>query len=365
VVVVSSIFGKIFQISTWGESHGRGVGVVVDGCPAGLEISAEDIQRDLNKRRPGQNHLVTPRDEKDKVEILSGVFEGKTTGTPIAMAVFNEDQRSHDYGDMVNLYRPSHADLSYDLKYGFRDYRGGGRSSARETIARVAAGAIARKLLRQVAGTEFLSWVESVHDIQAANIDASSVSEEMVEATPVRCPDLSKAAEMEKRIEEIKKAQDSVGGVLALRITKPSVGLGEPVFDRVEANLARAMLSIPATKGFEVGSGFAGTQLKGSEHNDPIYHDAKGYHTRTNHAGGVLGGVSNGEDIFCRIAFKPTATISQEQETASRTGESATLKAKGRHDPCVITRAPIIVEAMAALTLVDLYLEQRAKAGLL
>jgi len=357
---MSSIFGKILQISTWGESHGKGVGVVIDGFPAGLEITEEEIQAELNKRRPGQNKLVTPRKESDTIQILSGVFEGKTTGTPISLALFNEDQRSHDYSDMAKLYRPSHADLTYDQKYGFRDFRGGGRSSARETAGRVAAGALAKKFLQEKCGTQILAWVEQIHNLQAS-IDESSVTAEQIEATPTRCPDPETAAKMEALIAQVKKEQDSVGGVIKLRVTNLPAGLGEPVFDRVEANLARAMLSIPATKGFEIGSGFAGSQLKGSQHNDPIYHDGQDFHTRTNNAGGVLGGISNGEPITCRIAFKPTATVSQAQETASRDGESATLTAKGRHDPCVLTRAPVIVESMAALVLADLFLEQRAR----
>lgn len=360
---MSSIHGKIFQISTWGESHGPALGVVIDGCPAGLEISAEEIQVELDKRRPGQNKLVTPRNEADQVEILSGYFEGNTTGTPLSLIIRNQDQRSHDYGDMVQMYRPSHADLSYDLKYGFRDYRGGGRSSARETAARVAAGAVAKKILKQCCGTEILAFVSSIGTVDGA-FDPFAVTAEMVEAHPTRCPDLVAAARMEEQILAARKSQDSIGGIVQFVVKNAPVALGEPVFDRVESLLAKAMLSIPATKGFEFGSGFAGTRMRGSEHNDPIYHDGENYRTRKNHAGGILGGISNGEPIYGRVAFKPTATISQDQDTCYRGGESGTLAAKGRHDPCVVPRAPVIVEAMIALVLVDLWMEQRSKAHL-
>lgn len=360
---MSSTFGKLFSVSTFGESHGKGIGATVDGCPAGLVLSEADLQPDLDRRRPGQSALTTPRKEADQVSILSGVFEGRTTGTPIGLFISNEDQRSHDYGDMVSWYRPSHADLSYDLKYGFRDYRGGGRSSVRESAARVAAGAIAKKILKQVCGTEILACVSSIHDVDA-HIDLKTLSLEAIEASPVRCPDAVAAARMEEAILLAKKEQDSVGGVVTLLVRGCPVGLGEPVFDRVNSKLAHAMLSIPACKGFEIGSGFAGTRMRGSAHNDEIYFAEGKYHTRSNRAGGTLGGVSNGEDIVCRIAFKPTATISQAQNTASRNGENGTLAAKGRHDPCVVPRAPVIVEAMAALVLVDLFLEQRSKARL-
>jgi chorismate synthase len=358
---MSSIFGTLFQISTWGESHGKGLGVVVDGCPAGLELSEEDIQIELDKRKPGQNKLVTPRKEDDKVQILSGVFEGKTTGTPISMVIMNEDQRSHDYGDMVQLYRPSHADLSYDLKYGFRDYRGGGRSSARETAGRVAAGAIAKKVLKELCGTDFLAYVTSIGKIQAQIENIEDVTSEQVEVHPTRCPDLVAADLMEKAILEARKDQDSIGGVIQLVVKNVPIALGEPIFDRLEAKLAMAMLSIPATKGFEMGSGFAGTELRGSEHNDPIYHDGQRFRTTKNDAGGSLGGISFGENIHVRIAFKPTATISQDQDTCDRDGNAAILKAKGRHDPCVVPRAPVIVEAMAAIVLLDLYLLNRSR----
>jgi chorismate synthase len=360
---MSSIFGTLFRISTWGESHGKALGVVVDGCPAGIELTEADIQAELDKRKPGQSKLVTPRKEADQVQILSGLFEGKTTGTPISMVIFNEDQRSHDYGDMVKLYRPSHADLSYDLKYGFRDYRGGGRSSARETAGRVAAGAIARKVLRELFGTEILAYVSAIGTVEA-QIDPTTVTTEQVEAHPTRCPEPTAAAEMEQQILAARKDQDSIGGIVQLVVRGVPAGLGEPIFDRVESLLAQAMLSIPATKGFEIGSGFAGTRLRGSQHNDPIWHDGERFRTRKNDAGGSLGGITHGEDILARIAFKPTATISQDQETCDRDGNAATLSAKGRHDPCVVPRAPVIVESMTAITLLDLLLRHRSRAGL-
>lgn len=360
---MSSVFGKFFTVSTWGESHGRGIGAVVDGCPAGLPLDASDLQVFLDRRRPGQSKLVTPRNEADAVEILSGVFEGRTTGTPISLAIFNKDQRSHDYSDMVSWYRPGHADLTYDLKYGFRDFRGGGRSSARETAARVAAGAIARKFLAQVCGTELLAWVSSVHDVDAV-VDPAAVSRAAIESSPVRCPDATAAIRMEEAILSARKNQDSVGGVVTLLVRNPPLAVGEPVFDRVEALLAMAMLSIPATKGFEIGSGFAAARMTGSTHNDSLFCTDGKFHTRTNHAGGTLGGITNGEEILCRVAFKPTATISQPQATANRAGENGELAAKGRHDPCVVPRAPVIVESMAALVLADLWLQHNARAAL-
>ena len=358
---MSSTLGTIFRISTWGESHGPALGVVVDGCPAGLELSAEEIQVDLDRRRPGQSSLTTPRNEADRVEILSGVFDGKTTGTPISLMIRNTDQRSHDYGDMEFLYRPGHADLAYDLKYGFRDHRGGGRSSARETAARVAAGAIARKLLRERCGTEILAWVSQVGSVRAGALDPLAVTREAVESSPVRCPDAEAAARMAAAVEEARATQDSVGGVVDFAVANPPAGLGEPVFDRVEAELAKAMLSIPASKGFEIGEGFRAAEMHGSEHNDRILHGPEGFSFATNHAGGTYGGISVGSPIFGRVAFKPTATIGREQQTVSRTGEPAVLKAKGRHDPCVALRAPAVVEAMAALVLADLWLRDRTR----
>ncbi|HKP96523.1 MAG TPA: chorismate synthase [Fibrobacteria bacterium] len=367
---MSSIYGSLFRISTFGESHGKGVGVVVDGCPAGLKLAEADVQAELDRRRPGQSKLTTPRKEADQVDILSGLFEGRTTGTPIGMLVPNTDQRSHDYGDMVELYRPSHADFTYDLKYGFRDYRGGGRASARETIGRVAAGAIARKVLKEACGTEILAYVSQVGEVDAA-LDPLKAGFETIESNLVRCADPVAAERMARAIDAARKAQDSLGGVIQLVIRNAPKGIGEPVFHRTEAELARAFLSLPATKGFEVGSGFAGTRLKGSRHNDAFVNKGKGKSkgfagigTETNRSGGIQGGITNGEPILCRIAFKPTATISLPQKTVDRRGKERMLAAKGRHDPCVLPRAVVIVEAMAALTLVDLFLEQRARMGL-
>lgn len=356
---MSSTFGKIFSVTTWGESHGQAVGAVLDGCPAGLPLCEADIQTFLDRRRPGQGKLTTARDEKDQVRILSGVFEGKTTGTPISFAVFNEDQRSADYSEIAKWYRPGHADLCYDLKYGFRDYRGGGRSSARETIGRVCAGAVAQKFLAQVAGTEFLAWVDSVGSVECTEFNTNALTREKIEASPVRCPVEAFSVKMEQEILAAKKDGDSVGGTVKLLVRNVPATLGEPVFDRLDALLAQAMLSIPACKGFEIGSGFAGAKMRGSEHNDVIFCEGGKFHTRTNNAGGCVGGISNGENILCRMAFKPTATISQSQHTASRDGENGELAAKGRHDPCVAVRAPVIVESMAALVLADLYLQQK------
>ncbi|MCQ2063944.1 MAG: chorismate synthase [Fibrobacter sp.] len=356
---MSSTFGKLFSVTTWGESHGPAVGAVLDGCPAGIPLSEADVQSFLDRRRPGQGKMTTARDEKDQVRILSGVFEGKTTGTPISFAVFNEDQRSHDYADIEKWYRPGHADLCYDLKYGFRDYRGGGRSSARETIGRVAAGAVAQKFMDMVAKTEFIAWVDSIGDVDCPKFDVNSLTREMVEASPVRCPDAGASAKMEAAVLEAKSSGDSVGGTVCLLIKNVPAALGEPVFDKLDALLAQAMLSIPACKGFEVGSGFQASRMRGSAHNDEIFFDGERYRTRTNNAGGIVGGISNGENIFCRMAFKPTATISQLQKTAGRGGENGELAAKGRHDPCVAVRAPVIVESMAALVLADLFLQQK------
>ena len=356
---MASTFGKIFSVTTWGESHGPAVGAVLDGCPAGLPLCEADIQAFLDRRRPGQGKMTTARDEKDKVKILSGVFEGKTTGTPISFVVFNEDQHSHDYADIEKWYRPGHADLCYDLKYGFRDYRGGGRSSARETIGRVCAGAVAMNLLKQVAGTEFLAWVDSIGKVDCPAFDMDTLTHEAIEASPVRCPVPEASAKMEAEVLDAKKDGDSIGGTVRLLVKNAPAALGEPVFERLDALLAQAMLSIPACKGFEMGAGFAATRMRGSEHNDEIYAEAGRFRTRTNNAGGCVGGISNGEDILCRLAFKPTATISQVQKTAGRNGENGELAAKGRHDPCVAVRAPVIVESMAALVLADLFLQQK------
>lgn len=360
---MSSTFGKLFSVSTWGESHGCALGAVVDGCPAGLRLAPEDLQFYLDRRRPGQNALTTPRNEGDKVEILSGVFEGRTTGTPISLAIFNGDQKSGDYDEMKTWYRPGHADLTYDLKYGFRDHRGGGRSSARETAGRVAAGSIARKLLREAAGTEILAWLSAAGSV-SSSIDPATVTYDAIDASKVRCPDAEVSAELEREIALAKAEKDSVGGIVTLLVRNTPSCLGEPIFDRAEALLAQAMLSIPATKGFEVGQGFAAAKMRGSSHNDEIYTDGTTFKMRTNNAGGTLGGITTGEPIVCRIAFKPTATIALEQKTAGRNKENGTLAAKGRHDPCVAVRAPVIVESMAALVLADLFLQERARHGL-
>ena len=357
---MGNTFGKIFQISTWGESHGPAVGVTIDGCPAGVPIDEEAIQVELDRRRPGQSDITTPRSEADRLEVLSGVFEGISTGAPILLMVRNKDARPQAYDHLKDVYRPSHADYTYQAKYGHRDHRGGGRSSARETIGRVAAGAIARRILADSAGVELVAYVRRIHDIEAA-IDAASVTRAAVESNAVRCPDSDAAEKMIERIKQLRKEGDSAGGLVELVARGLPVGLGEPVFDRLEADLAKAMLSLPATKGFEVGSGFDGTRLTGSVHNDAFYKDGDEVRTRSNNSGGVQGGISNGEDLVCRIAFKPTATINKEQETVSTSGEETVLKARGRHDPCVLPRAVPIVEAMAALVLVDHWFLDRSR----
>ena len=344
-------FGSLFRISSWGESHGGGIGVVIDGCPPKLPLSTEDIQPALARRRPGQSKLTTPRDEADQVEILSGVFEGITLGTPIAMLVRNKDARPQAYDEMKVKFRPSHADYTYQTKYGFRNHEGGGRSSARETIARVAAGAVANKIL-SYDKVQISTYVERIHDIQSPDIDELP-SLEKIESSPTRCPHKETAKKMEDRILEAKKAGDSVGGSIICRVQGLPVGLGSPVFDRLEADLGKAMLSLPATKGFEVGSGFAGTFLKGSEHND-LFEDRDGkIRTKSNRSGGVQGGISNGEELFFRVAFKPTATVLQVQNTVDEQGKETELMGRGRHDPCVLPRAVPIVEAMCALVLLD------------
>jgi chorismate synthase len=356
---MSSRFGQLFQITTFGESHGGGVGVVVDGCPPRLAIRAEEIQRDLDRRRPGQSRLTTPRDEPDRVEILSGVFEGYTLGTPIAMLVRNQDARPEAYAALKDVYRPSHADFTTEAKYGIRNWQGGGRASARETVGRVAAGAIARKLLAVGAGVEVLAWVKRVHQVEA-KIDPGSVTLAAVEANPVRCPDPSAAAEMESRIDAARRRGDSLGGVVECVARGVPPGLGEPVFDKLEADLARALMSLPASKGFEIGSGFEGTRMTGIEHNDPFVPGPDGRpRTASNRSGGVQGGISNGEAVLVRVAFKPTATISQPQQTVDRSGAATQLEAQGRHDPCVLPRAVPMVEAMVCLVLADHWLRQR------
>jgi chorismate synthase len=359
---MGSTFGHLFRISTFGESHGGGVGVVIDGCPPLVEISPAEIQFELDRRRPGQSKITTPRNEADQCEILSGVFEGKTLGTPIAILVRNKDQRSQDYTEMATTYRPSHADATYDAKYGIRNWQGGGRSSARETIGRVAAGAIAKKILRE-SGVEIIAYVKRIKDLEGA-IDPNTVTLEQVESNIVRCPDLECADRMVDLIEQIGRQGDSVGGVVECVARHVPKGLGEPVFDRLEADLAKAVMSLPATKGFEIGSGFAGTLMTGSEHNDEFYSDNGEIRTVTNRSGGVQGGISNGENILIRIAFKPTATIRKEQRTVTDEGREVTLAAKGRHDPCVLPRAVPMVEAMVALVLCDHLLRQRGQCGM-
>jgi chorismate synthase len=356
-------FGHLFRITTWGESHGGGVGVVIDGCPPRLELTEADIQIELDRRRPGQSKVTTPRQEADRCEILSGVFEGRTLGTPIAILVRNEDARPASYADFKDKYRPSHADYTYEAKYGIRNWQGGGRASARETIGRVAAGAVAQKILREACGTEIVGYVQQIHTTLAV-VDTATVTREAVESTIVRCPEPEAAEEMIAAIDNARRRQDSVGGVVECVARGVPAGLGDPVFDKLEADLGKAMLSLPASKGFEIGSGFAGITLYGSEHNDPFYPDEqRRVRTRTNYSGGVQGGISNGEPIRIRVAFKPTATIGQEQETVNTAHESVTLAARGRHDPCVLPRAVPMVEAMMALVLVDHYLRQRAIAG--
>ena len=357
-------FGHLFRITTWGESHGGAVGVVVDGCPPQIDLDISAIQFELDRRRPGQSRLTTPRQESDTVEILSGVFEGKTLGTPISMLVWNKDARPSAYDHLKDLYRPSHADFTYQRKYGIRNWQGGGRASARETIGRVAAGAIAKQVLREVSGTETLAYVKQIHTLEA-EVDPDMVTLEEIEASPVRCPDPIVGPKMVERIDQARREQDSLGGVIESVARNVPVGLGEPVFDKLKADLAKAMMSLPATMGFQIGSGFEGTAMTGSEHNDPFYMEKGGetdrIRTRTNNSGGTQGGISNGENILFQVAFKPTATIGKPQQTVDMQGNEVTLEASGRHDPCVLVRAPAIVEAMAALVLTDHLLRQRAR----
>jgi chorismate synthase len=355
-------FGRLFRITTWGESHGGGVGVVVDGCPPRLELSESDIQPDLDRRRPGQSSITTPRKESDTVQILSGVFEGRTLGTPISMWVKNQDFRPEAYSEMAQKFRPSHADYTYQVKYGIRAWPGGGRTSARETIGRVAAGAVAKKLLRRFWGVEVLACVTQVQDI-VANIDPEALSLEAIESNIVRCPDAAAAGRMIERIEQRRQEGDSVGGVILGVARGVPVGWGEPVFDRLEADLAKAMLSLPASKGFDVGSGFGGVLLTGREHNDAFRNVEGRVRTVTNRSGGIQGGISNGETIYFRVAFKPVATVMHEQDTVDVAFQNTTLKGRGRHDPCVLPRAVPIVEAMTALVLVDHALRHRAQCG--
>lgn len=370
---MSNSFGRLFRVTTWGESHGPAVGVTVDGCPPRLPLTTADVQRELDRRRPGQSRLTTQRQEEDRIEILSGVLDDLTLGTPIAMLVRNQDARGKDYGEMASKYRPSHADYTYQAKYGIRAVAGGGRASARETVGRVAGGVVARQVLAQ-AGIAVLGWVERVGDIRA-DLDPEralgpevsgdgAITIDAVEATPVRCPDPAAAARMIDRIDAARKAGNSLGGVVCAVAWGLPPGLGEPVFDKLDADLAKAMLSLPAAKGFEVGSGFAGTEMTGSAHNDAFYSDDAGrVRTRTNYSGGIQGGISNGERVVIRVAFKPTATILQPQETIDSDGNATTLQPRGRHDPCVLPRAVPIVEAMMALVIADHLLRHRAQCG--
>ncbi|MFM1848656.1 MAG: hypothetical protein RL417_2130 [Pseudomonadota bacterium] len=356
-------FGEIFRITTFGESHGAGIGVVIDGCPAGLEISAEDIQPELDRRRPGQSGITTPRVESDVVEILSGVFEGRSTGAPLALFIRNHDAVPADYTHLKDLFRPSHADFTYAAKYGVRDWRGSGRASARETAARVAAGAVAKKALQVAAGVEIVGYVARVEDI-VGTIDPDVVTSAEVESSAVRCPDRGASARMIERIEAVRDEGDSVGGVVGCVARNVPVGLGEPVFDKLHADLGKAMLSINAAKGFEIGEGFAASAMRGSSHNDRFRSVESGVQLESNFAGGVLGGISTGAPIFFRVAFKPVATIKKTQQTVTTDGAPTMLTAAGRHDPCVVPRAVPIVEAMAALVIFDHLLRARATGGL-
>ncbi|MBX9742424.1 MAG: chorismate synthase [Chthoniobacterales bacterium] len=356
---MSNTFGQLFKVTTCGESHGGAVAVIVDGCPPGLEITASEIQEELDRRRPGQSDITSLRRERDQIHLLSGIFEGKTTGTPILLLAYNEDARPEEYEALKHLYRPSHADLVYQQKYGHRDFRGGGRASARETLARVAAGAIAKKYLRHYLSIEIVSYVEQVGNIRTSIIP-NTVFREAIEANAIRCPDPLAAEKMIQLIHQVQQEGDSVGGVIQGSLRHVPIGLGAPVFDKLSADLGKAMLSINAVKGFEIGSGFAGAAMRGSQHNDPLnMHDGKICYEK-NHAGGILGGISTGEDIEFRVAFKPVSTIAQEQETLNHAQEKVSFSHSGRHDPCVLARAVPIVDAMAALVLMDHYLRHQA-----
>ncbi|MDT8420234.1 MAG: chorismate synthase [Desulfuromonadales bacterium] len=359
---MSSSFGTLYRVSTFGESHCAGVGAIVDGVPPRMALAEEDIQKQLDRRRPGQSKLATDRDEADRVQILSGVEHGLTLGSPIGLLVHNKDQRPGDYGSMSEIPRPSHADYTYRAKYGIHASSGGGRSSARETIGRVAAGAIAEKFLREEYGIEIVAWVSTVGAVDAPHIDIEQVTREQVDLSPVRCPDLDAANGMAAEILAARQDKDSVGGILTCVCRNLPAGLGEPAFDRLEARLAQAMLSIPASKGFEIGSGFSGSRMRGSQHNDPFVMKGDRLGTLSNRSGGVQGGISNGEPVYFRVAFKPPATIGREQRTVDYQGREVTLEAKGRHDPAVVPRAVPIVESMAALVLADLALIQRMRA---
>jgi chorismate synthase len=349
-------YGKIFRITTFGESHGPAIGVIIDGCPAGLAVDESFIQAELSRRKPGQSRITTQRKEDDAFRILSGVFEGVTTGMPIAMTIENQDQRSKDYSHIASFFRPSHADYTYESKYGVRDYRGGGRSSARETAARVAAGAVAKLLLKQH-GVNIQGYVSQVGDIKAPSFETLDLSK--TEGNIVRCPDTSTAEKMIALIEQVRLDRDTIGGIVTCVVTNTPVGLGEPVFDKLHAELGKAMLSINAVKGFEYGSGFEGVKMRGSQHNDAFYRDGERIRTKTNFSGGIQGGISNGEPVYFNFAFKPVATIMQDQESVDKDGNAVTVSGKGRHDPCVVPRAVPIVESMAALVFADFMLQAK------
>ena len=357
---MGNTFGQLFRITTFGESHGGGVGVVIDGCPPNIPLEAADVQKELDRRRPGQSSITTQRQEEDQCEILSGVFSGRTLGTPIAILIRNRDARPQDYEAMAQTFRPSHADFTYQAKYGIRNWQGGGRASARETIGRVAGAAVARKVLGEfIAALEIVAWVSQVHTV-GSEVDRTRVTRTDVDQTAVRCPDAKAASEMKALIEQAAKDGDSLGGLIECVARNVPPGLGEPVFDKLEADLARAVMSLPASKGFEIGSGFAGVKMRGSEHNDPFRMEGGRVRTTTNRSGGVQGGISNGEEIYFRVAFKPTSTIAREQETVTAAGKETTLQARGRHDPCVLPRAVPLIESMTALVLCDHFLRQRA-----
>ncbi len=354
---MSNTYGRIFRITTFGESHGTAIGVVVDGCPAGLKVDEAFVQSELDRRKPGQSRLTSQRKESDKFQFLSGVFDGTTTGTPIAIVIYNEDARSKDYAHLAASFRPSHADYTYQEKYGVRDYRGGGRSSARETAARVAAGALAKSYLKTI-GVTIQAYVSQVGDIKSPSYESLDLTK--TEDNSVRCPDAATAAKMETLIQQVRLDRDTIGGVVTGVVRGAPVGLGEPVFDKLHAELGKAMLSINAVKGFEFGSGFSGVTLRGSQHNDEFYKEGERIRTKTNYSGGVQGGISNGEDIYFNVAFKPVATIMKDQKSVNTQGEEVTLEGRGRHDPCVLPRAVPIVEAMAALVLADFSLRKRS-----
>ena len=357
---LSNTFGQTFKITTWGESHGTAVGVTIDGCPPGIEITEEEIQYELNRRKPGQSEITTQRKESDIAEILSGTFEGKSLGSPIHISVTNQDAKSKDYEPLKNIYRPSHADYTYDAKYGIRNWKGGGRASARETIGRVAAGAIAKKILKIKYEIEIIGYVKSIKDI-TAEVNTDTVTLKDVEKNIVRCPDTKTATTMINKIKEVRKQGDSLGGIVELVCRNVPTGLGSPVFDKLEADLAKALLSLPACKGFEIGSGFTGTKLMGSEHNDEFYINNGIVSTKTNNSGGIQGGITNGENIILRAAFKPTGTIIKSQQTVTNDGKEIEFQGRGRHDPCVLPRAVPMVESMVAIVLLDHSLRQESQ----